>query len=139
MQAQFYHPQQHNTSSSRSQWFTVAKNLGRVGQAIVSLRTLRRMSTILDVWLSINTTKSAKWDNELYHDPDTKLKEEVNKLITEGAGNHDINCKEVRKHPEVFKDKLKGNAIKMEPVSVKFKPDAVKPKIADTARQPSIH
>ena len=30
---------------------------------------------------------------------------------------------------QVFTDELNGNAMKMEPVSVKFKPDAVKPKL----------
>ena len=42
-------------------------------------------------------------------------------------------------HPKVFADELNGNAMKMEPVSVKFKPDAVKPKVAYTAREPPVH
>ena len=55
-----------------------------------------------------------------------------------------IDCKKVRirlikKHPKVFNNKLNGNAIKIKPVSVKFKLDAVKPKIAYTAREPPVH
>ena len=45
----------------------------------------------------------------------------------------------IKCHPTVFPDELNGNAMKMEPVSVKFKPDAVKPKVAYSAREPPVH
>ena len=53
-------------------------------------------------------------------------------------------CEEARQriiehHPKVFADELNGNAMKMDPVSVKFKPDTVKPKVAYTAREPPVH
>ena len=45
---------------------------------------------------------------------------------------------QIKKHPKVFTDDLKGNTMKMELVKVKFKPDAVKPKVAYSAREPSL-
>ena len=50
-----------------------AENLGRDGEVIVSLRTLRRMEAILDKWPSINTAKFAEWDEELYSNLDTEF------------------------------------------------------------------
>ena len=44
----------------------------------------------------------------------------------------------IKCHPKVFADELNSIAMKMEPVSVKFKPDAVKPKVAYTAREPPV-
>ena len=45
----------------------------------------------------------------------------------------------INRHPKVFVDELNGNTMKMDPVSVKFKPDAVKPKVAYTEREPLVH
>ena len=121
-----------------------AKNLGQDGEVIVSLRTLRRMGAIPDEWPSINIAKFAEWDKKLYNNLDTEFEDEVNRFIAEGASSQDIACEEARQrlikhHPKVFTDKLSGNAMKIEPVSVKFKPDAVKPKVAYTVRKPPIH
>ena len=80
----------------------------------------------------------AEWEEELYSNLHTDFDNEVNKLIAEVNSIHDIVCEEgrqriMKRHPKVFTDELNGNAMKMEPVSVKFKPDAVKPGVAYTA------
>ena len=102
------------------------------------------MGAIPDQWPVIDKMKFAESDDNIYSDFDTEFKDEVNKVIDEGASAHTIGCEEARqgiikRHPKVFADKLNGNAMKMEPVSVKFKPDAVKPKDAYTAREPPEH
>ena len=104
----------------------VAKNPGRDGEVIVSLRTLRRMGAIPDEWPKINTAKFQQWDEELFNNLDTEYEEEINRLIAEDASPHDIDCEEVRhrlikKHLKVFADELNGNVMIMEPVSVKLK------------------
>ena len=92
----------------------------------------------------IDETVFAEWDEKIHTDLDTEFDDEVNKVIMEGASSHNMACEEARqrliqRHPKVFADELNGNAMKMEPVSVKFKPDAVKPKVAYTAREPLVH
>ena len=62
----------------------------------------------------------------------------------EGASSHNRACKKARQRiikqpPKVFAYQLNGNTMKMEPVSVKFRPDAIKPKVAYTAREPKVH
>ena len=62
----------------------------------------------------------------------------------EGARGRDRACEEARqriikRHPKVFADQLNGNAMKMEPVSVKFRPDTVKPKVAYKAHESPVH
>ena len=122
----------------------IAENLGRDGEVILSLRTLRRMGAIPEQWPVIDKMKFAEWNDNIYSEFDTKFKDEVNKVAAEGESAHDIACEEVRqriikRHPKVFANELNGNAMKMDPVSVKFKPDAVKPKVAYTAREPPVH
>ena len=99
----------------------------------MSLRTLRRMVAISEEWPIIDEKIFAEWDEDLYSDFDTEFEEEVNKVITEASSAHDIACEElkhrlIKRHPKVFTDELNGNTMKMEPVSVKFKPDAKKPR-----------
>ena len=60
----------------------------------------------------------------------------------EGTTAHNIACEEARqriikRHLKVFADELNRNIMNMEPVSVKFKPDVVKPKVAYMAREPA--
>ena len=81
---------------------------------------------------------------KIYSEFDIKFEDKVNKVTAEGASAHDIACEKgrqriIKRHPKVFADKLNGNAMKMDQVSVKFKPDAVKPKVTYMAREPQVH
>ena len=94
----------------------IAENLGRDGEVILSLRTLRRMAAIPDVCPVIDKTKFAEWDLNIYSHFDTGFEDEVNKVIGEGAGSHNIACEVARQwlikcHPKVFADELNGNSI----------------------------
>ena len=134
----------HNNDFRKPLKVAVARNLGRGGEVIMSLRTLRRMGAIPDEWPVIDETNFAEWDETIYNNLDTEFDDEVNKVITEGASSHDKVCEEARpriiKQPlKVFADELNSNLMKMEPVSVKFTPDAVKPKVAYTAHKPPMY
>ena len=134
----------HNNNLIKPLKIAVARNVGRDGEVIMSLRTLRRMGAIPDVWPIFDNNKFTEWDENLYNDLDTEFEDEINKVLEEGENSHDRACEEVRlriikKHPKVFSDKLNRKAMKMDPVSLKFKPDAVKPKVAYTAREPLVH
>ena len=118
--------------------------MGRDGEVILSLRTLRRLGAIPDEWPKIDERKSSEWDDDLYGDFEAEFEEEVNEVNAEPLTEHDKACNAMRdrliqKHPKVFTDELNGNTMKIEPVSVKFKPDAKKPRVAYTAREPPVH
>ena len=70
----------------------IAENLGRDGEVILSLRTLRRMGAIPDQWPVIDETMFAEWDDNIYSDFDTESEDEVNKVLAQGARDHNITC-----------------------------------------------
>ena len=70
----------------------IARNLGREGEVILSLRTLRRMGAIPDQWPVIDESKLAEWGDYLYSDFDTEFEDKVNKVSAEGSSAHDIAC-----------------------------------------------
>ena len=53
----------------------IAENLGRNGEVILSLRTLRRMGAIPDQWPVIDESKFAEWDDNLYSSFDTEFED----------------------------------------------------------------
>ena len=73
---------------------TVAKNLIRDGEIIVSYKTLRNMGMIPERWPQINTSKFAEWDDDTFDELDMEFEEEVNNLIKEGADQQDIDGEE---------------------------------------------
>ena len=45
----------------------------------------------------------------------------------------------INAYPKVFADTLQGSSMDVEPVTVELRPDARKPKMAYTAREPPVH
>ena len=87
---------------------SIAENLGRDGEVILSLRTLRRMGAIPDQWPVIDETKILEWNDNIYSDFDTEFEDKVNKVLAEGASAHDIGCEEARqriikRHPSLHR------------------------------------